>query len=193
MDSGWIKALELPAKITGGLFAASVLIWIVDGSSTLNLDDIGSWMRPLVVVLMILTGCLFVSSIIPQLWQSTESYRFKRRITAQHEVRVRRFKEDIPYLTEKEKKILGYLRHHKQKRFTGASDAGHATTLLSKGYIRFIGVRGQIVDAMDMPFEVAEHVWEVIEAQPDDFPHVPEFSDRSSGRVEMQPWRQRIF
>lgn len=188
MDAGWIKALELPAKITGGLFAACVLIWLVDGSDALSLDDLGSWARPLLVVIAILSGCLFVSSIIPEVWQATESHRLERRSRAHHKKRIQEFIADIPYLTEKEKTILGYLRHYKKKRFTGAQDAGHAATLLSKGYIRYIGVKGQTVSIMDVPFEVSSHVWEVVEARPDDFPHRPEYSDRSK-KVEVKPWR----
>ncbi|WP_306005602.1 hypothetical protein [Aquicoccus porphyridii] len=192
VDSGWIKALELPAKITGGLFAASVLILLVDGSDALNLHKLGSWAQPLVVVVVILSGCLFASSIIAEVWQATESYRLKRQSKAHHKKRVQEFIADIPYLTENEKVILGYLRHYKQKRFTGAHDAGHARTLLSRGYVRYIGVAGQAIDPRDVPFEVSSHVWEVVEARPDDFPHRPKYSDKTK-RVEVFPWRERLF
>ena len=192
MDSGWIKALELPARITGGLFAAAILILLIDGSDALNLDDLGSWARPLCFVIFILAGCLFVFSVVPEVWKATEGYRLERRRKALYAKCVQDFIADIPYMTDKEKIILGYLRHHKQKRFTAAQDGGHARTLLSKGYVRYIGVKGQAIDLMDVPFEVARHVWEVIEARPNDFPHRPKYSD---GRLkaEIQPWRERLL
>ncbi len=166
---------------------ASFLIWFVDGSNILNLDDIGIWAQPTLVVVAILSGCLFVSSIIPDVWKATEGYRLEKREKALRRKRTQDFIEDIPFLTKNEKTILGYLRHHKQKRFNGAADAGRANTLLSKGYIRCILVRGQVFDPNGVPFEVSSLVWEVLEARPDDFPYSPQYSDRSN-RVEVYPW-----
>ena len=192
MDSGLIKALELPAKITGGIFVASVLIWLFDGSDTLNLDDFGPWARSLSIIVLTLSGCLFASAIIQKSWEATESYRTARQRKKKHRKLVNDFSAQIPYLNEKEKIILGYLRHNNQKRFTGADDAGHARTLLSKGYVRYIAFQGQVVSARDVPFEVSEHVWEVVEARPEDFPHNPEFSNRDN-KVEVHPWRERLW
>ncbi|WFE76021.1 hypothetical protein [Roseinatronobacter sp. S2] len=131
-------------------------------------------------------------SIIPEGWKATEGYRIDRRRKAFHTKKKQAFLADIPYLTDKERIILGYLRHHKQKRFTGAQDAGHAVTLLAKGYVQFIGVKGQAIDLLDVPFEVTSYVWEVVEALPDEFPHRPQYSDRSKA-VEVHPWRERMF
>ncbi|OAN80717.1 hypothetical protein A8B78_10040 [Jannaschia sp. EhC01] len=109
---------------------------------------------------------------------------------ARHKKLVEAFTEDIPYLTKKDKFIPGYLRHHKQKRFAAERHAGHARTLFSKGYIYIVAVKGQQVSLLDVPFEVASHVWEVVESRPEDFPHKPERSKRDS-RIETHPWRER--
>lgn len=50
----------------------------------------------------------------------------------------RRFVEDIPTLTEDERQILGYLRHHRIRTFDSDIDGGYACTLLSKGYVRHV-------------------------------------------------------
>jgi hypothetical protein len=50
------------------------------------------------------------------------------------------FRDYIPHLTDKERQILGYLRHKKMKTFTADNDGGYAGTLLARRFIRYIGV-----------------------------------------------------
>jgi len=78
MDSGWIKALELPAKITGGVFVACGAVLLLDRSEALNLNDIASWVRPLVVVLWIASGCLFGASLLADAWSYGVAFWKKR-------------------------------------------------------------------------------------------------------------------
>ena len=78
MDSGWIKALELPEKITGGLFVACAVIWFLDGTETLNLDDVASWLRPVILIIWVGSGCLFVASLVGNAWAAGAAY-LKRR------------------------------------------------------------------------------------------------------------------
>jgi hypothetical protein len=78
VDSGWIKALELPAKITGGLFIACAVIWYLDGNDTLKLDDIGSWLRPVILIIWVGSGALFGASIVGDVWAVGAAYLKKR-------------------------------------------------------------------------------------------------------------------
>lgn len=78
MDSGWIKALELPAKITGGLFVACALIWFLDGTDVLNLDDVVSWLRPVILIIWVGSGCLFGASLVGEIWGAGAAYLKKR-------------------------------------------------------------------------------------------------------------------
>lgn len=192
MDSGWIKALELPAKITGALFVASCVILLIDGTDSLSLSDIGTWARPLITIILVGSGCLFVFSAMSTAWESTTGVRTSWLRKRWYKKRRQDFIDDIRFLTERERKILGYLRHYNQKRFTGTQDGGHARTLVAKGYVHFIGVEGQGVDPMNVPYEVADYVWEVIEARPNDFPHQPVFSS-GQARTEVHPWRVPMF
>lgn len=102
----------------------------------------------------------------------------------------RRFIEDIPTLTEHERQILGYLRHHRQRAFDTDMDGGYANTLLSKGYVRHV-YGAQAVDQTRVPTHVVDYVWRVVNERPGDFPHDPKWS-RERGhrsRVETHPWR----
>lgn len=78
MDSGWIKALELPAKITGGVFIACGLIWYLDGNDTIKLEGIGPWLRPVIMIIWIVSGSLFGMSIVVDIWKAGVDYLQKR-------------------------------------------------------------------------------------------------------------------
>ena len=47
---------------------------------------------------------------------------------------------------------------------------------------------GQRFDVDKVPMAVPDHVWRVLEEQPDQFPYKPEYSE-DRHKVEMQPWR----
>jgi hypothetical protein len=100
------------------------------------------------------------------------------------------FIAEIPFLNEHERKILCYLREKKQKTFDVDQDGGYASTLLGKRYIYFIGQHGQAIDPVRVPVAVAEHVWQVLQERPEDFPYTPEIrSDARGGKFEVHPWR----
>jgi hypothetical protein len=90
---------------------------------------------------------------------------------------------------DRSRQILGYLREKKTKSFTADHDGGYAGTLLARGFIRYIGVRGQTFDMDKCPMAVSEHVWKVMEEQPVAFPYEPEYRSTYGKRYEMEPWR----
>lgn len=95
------------------------------------------------------------------------------------------FRDHVPYLSAKERQILGYLLHHRIKTFTADHNGGYAATLIARGYIRYAGVRGQSFDMDNCPMLVPEYVWKVLEEDPSKFPYTP---DMSHGQ-EVHPWR----
>jgi len=89
----------------------------------------------------------------------------------------------LPYMSEKEREIIGYLLAKKQRVFTADADAGDAATLLGKRYIR-IAVKGeQEVLHHSVPMEVPEHLWKVLEDRKAMFPAL------DPGKYEAPPWR----
>lgn len=142
----------------------------------------------LVVGLCILGLMLWVASILGVL----NSF-FSPRLRLAHWSRVRRQSKAIenylPFMTEKEKTIIGYLLKYNQKTFTAAADGGHAVTLISRGIIVRQMIGGQQASAMDVPMGVPDHVWEVLEKHKDKFPHKPEMNRGT----EVYPWRERLW
>ncbi|CTQ67163.1 hypothetical protein [Roseibium alexandrii] len=96
----------------------------------------------------------------------------------------KQFADDIPRLTDRERMIFGYLLHHNQDTFTAAADAGHATTLVAKGYIYSIGVHGQSVSAARVPFKVRPEVWNLLQDRKEEFPHTA----RNGRGGDSPPW-----
>ena len=144
--------------------------------------------KTIVYLSMFVCGALALASLGPPIQRGTSAMwtQLKRR---RAKARARQaFINDIPFLSEDERKILGYLREKKQKTFGVNVDGGYASTLLGKRYIYAITQPGQVFDYNRMPVAVAEHVWEVILQRPDDFPYRPEFSS-GHPKVETYPWR----
>ena len=77
--------------------------------------------------------------------------------------------EEIDTLSKKEREILAYLLHHKQRMFTCDADGGHATTLLSRGIVRRALKPGQVFNYEDMPVEIPREVWRFLRARVDQF------------------------
>ncbi len=111
---------------------------------------------------------------------------FSPRVWIVHWRRVRQQKKAaehyIPYMNERERKIIAYLLAHNQKMFTADSDGGYATTLVSRGIVVRALIGGQVFAANDMPLAVPDHVWEVLEKHKDKFPYRP-------SKDEGHPWR----
>jgi hypothetical protein len=92
----------------------------------------------------------------------------------------------IPFMSPKDRQIIGYLLQHRQKTFSCASDGGYAAALIARGIIRMAARPGQMVDLEDVPHLIPDYIWEVLEQHRDQFPHRPEMD----GRVEVEPWRE---
>jgi hypothetical protein len=125
---------------------------------------------------MLIAAGLAIASLLASLQRVSEA-AWRRR---QQRQAVRReeqaFRDYVPYLTENERQILGYLREKKLKSFLADHDGGYAGTLLARGFVVYVGVRGQSFDLDKTPMAVPEHVWKVLEEQPGSFPYKPEYS-----------------
>jgi hypothetical protein len=92
-----------------------------------------------------------------------------------------------PFMTPKEKEIIGYLLKHNLKTFTADSDGGYAVTLLSREIARVAVIDGQIIDQRDVPVIIPDHIWDVLAAYKDQFPYVANDDDYDDAPAH--PWR----
>jgi hypothetical protein len=137
------------------------------------------WLAFLVSLFLTLAnmGHTVTDFLQPRIWLATWVRRRQQRQTTL---------EYIPFMTEKERKIVAYLLHHKQKTFTAASDGGYATTLISRQIVVRALVPGQMFAGEDMPLMIPDHIWDVLAEHKDAFPYTPQH--RHDG-VEPHPWR----
>ena len=120
MDPGWIKALELPAKITGGLFLACAAIWSLDNAGTLKLDAVASWLRPAIMIIWVGSGCLFGASLVSDVWVASIAY-LKKRAAAQETAAKQA--ADIRAIEEHRKSIIAHLDRLSEKEVYEAAKA----------------------------------------------------------------------
>lgn len=93
--------------------------------------------------------------------------------------------EYIPYMTQKEREIIGYLLNHNQKIFVADVDGGFAVPLISRRICVRALQPGQAFDQSDTPFAVPDHIWEVLVAHKNEFP----YRTPKRGEPPGVPWR----
>ncbi|MEY8096316.1 hypothetical protein AB9F29_02715 [Falsihalocynthiibacter sp. S25ZX9] len=168
MDSGWIKALELPAKVTGGVFVACIVIWTCDRVEVLNLDGIGTWLRTTVVLLGILSGCLFVFSVFTDFWNAARGWQ-KQRVenTTQNNAIIAAQKKSLIHLdqlSEQENSLVAAALKEDSPSFTYWANASGAGQLIAKGLL-YSPAGSYHMD--HFPFTFHDFAWEEIKVRRD--------------------------
>jgi hypothetical protein len=105
-----------------------------------------------------------------------------QRPNPQSQEETEKVEDYIPFMTPKDKEIIGYLLHHNQRMFDCEPDGGHARLLLSRGIVRIAARPGQQVAYMNVPFEIPLNIWNVLVKHKQLFPCV---TDDDGGH----PWR----
>jgi hypothetical protein len=146
------------------------------------------WMS-LIWVTMLLTFGLALAPVGSSLQAHVHRSLQKREWRQHQQEAEQEFRDYIEHLTDNERQILGYLLAKNQKTFDVADDGGYAASLIARGFVVHLGVRGQILNAHRVPVGVREDVWRVIKEQPDKFPYTPHYSSGPGRKVETHPWR----
>lgn len=186
MGELFAKAADL-LKASGwqtGCLAIATAIFITLTSRGV-LPELGPSLRLAAWIILFLSAALTVAAVGPSIEKPIKAWISKLTVRTKMKALEADFRRQVPYLSEKERQILGYLLYHRIKTFTADHDGGYAATLLARGYIRYAGVGGQSFDIDKCPMLVPEYVWKVLEEDPSKFPYVP---DLESGH-EAHPWR----
>ena len=175
-----------PGQLGGLALGSAAFAWLlVSPVMPPSAEGAFIWMAAALCVMCMSAGLVFGTAVEWAVGQIGR--RLRRELIARRNRAV--FRAYVPYLTPKERKILGYLLHHKQKTFEIAADGGHAGGLLARGFIQFRGVAGQAFDIDNRIAVVPDDVWVVMEELSSDFPYSPEIDGSGRNRVETHPWR----
>jgi len=158
----------------------------------LSITDLIPGMENLVPLLWIATfiaAALAVAAFLSDLEQRVRRWG---AVWERHRARknaAREFRSYLPFLSDKERQILGYIREKKLKTFEAAMDGGYANGLLARRFIVQIAAPGQVFNEQSATMAVPDFVWAILQEQPDHFPYKPEYSGGRDS-VETQPWRK---
>ena len=183
VDPKWLEILKASGWQTTFLaLGCAVFLWL----AALNIipTDALPWIIPVAWAGLIIFGALGLASIGQSAARTFPVHVWIKRRILLHKAQTK-VADYIPFMSDKERQIIGYLLKYRRKMFDCAHDGGYAAPLLARGIVIMAGVRGQVFDMEHMPMAVPDHVWEVLERHADKFPHRPEIN----GKTEVQPWR----
>lgn len=181
-DAKWLEILKASGWQTTALTIAFVVFIILVNTEIVPTTDSPLWVA-IPTIAALICGCLALATIGDGLVRAIKpAARFEKwRRVRQDQKMVWDF---IPYMTDRDRAIIGYLLHHNQKMFQHDQDGGYAASLIAKGIIRPAGRPGQVVDLLWVPFEIPDHIWAVLEENRDSFPYQPPTNTKD----EKHPW-----
>ena len=171
MDSGWLKALELPAKITGGVLAACVIALYGDNKGLLSLSKIGPWFRPVLQVIAVFAGALFAANILSDFLVYCRGYQAKiaaekekvedeRKKAAAEEAAKKKSVSHLDKLSEEETYIVADALKKNTPSIKWWLHSGGAAQLCAKGLLQQLPGQYQ---TNHWPFIFYDFAWEAIE------------------------------
>jgi hypothetical protein len=188
LDSGWLTILKASAWQLVGLSLALSIFWLLLLAEILPPSDSAFVVYGLPLAILTTAG-LGLASLVEQVTKLATAALKKRREAAEQERRIaehqRKFIEHIPYMTNNELAIYGYLLTHSQKSFTAEMDGGHAASLYKRKFIQTDAQSGHSYNPYEFPFSVPDHIWSILEEKRDKFPS--EFKDKKL------PWFRSRF
>ena len=181
-DPKWLEILKASGWQTTALSIACGLIFVLIKFKVIPTTDSPLWLA-LPAIGALIFGCLALAAMFSALAKVINPAaifdRWRLKCSKKRAAR-----EFIPYMTEKDREIIGYLLYHNQKMFQAVDDGGYAAPLISKGIIQRSVVHGQIIHQNWIPFEVPDYVWSELEKNRQEFPYKPP----PAGEVEKHPW-----
>lgn len=174
-DPRWLEILKAGGSTFLAIFITSLTIWILIQMGHLPRSDDFWQVYGLPIVIILSFSMIFIRAIDfiskeYHLHQRTKNWFFLRA----DQKRIARY---LPFMTEGEKDILGWMIHKKIKVLIAPVDGGKAASLLSSKILVRHAHPGQIVDTLSTPFRVPDHVWEVLEKHIEIFPEAERYDN----------------
>ena len=165
----YLEVLSVGPWILGVFCVAFLVMGVLYQSSSLKLVGGISGMITLAKILEALTN-----AIRPRI------ARWRRRRLEQKAA-----EGFIPYMTARDKAIIGYLLYRNQKMFLADKTGELAVSLIARGIIRNALQHGQAFTPLQVPFCVPDHIWTVLERNRKSFPYT-----RPDRTEELYPWKE---
>lgn len=181
-DPRWLEILKASGWQTTALTLACILIVVFIKQGIIPTTDSPLWVA-IPSIAGLIFGFLSLAAIGNALVKAMEPNK-RIKIWLLKRQKAKQVRDFIPFMTNKDREIIGYLLYHNQKTFQAESDGGYAAPLISKGIIRVACKPGQIFDHSWTPFEVPDYAWSELEKNKSSFPYTPP----QKGEIEKHPW-----
>jgi len=184
--SKWLEVLKTAITTAGiykfALAAVCVLYWLAARNQWIPSAD--PWELRAAALGFILFASLWLATVISSIFSIfSPRYWIVHWIKNHNEKKwVRKY---IPYMTPKEREIIGYLLSKNQKMLLTSIDGGEANTLISRGIIVQAVRPGQAYNQLNVPMAIPDHIWDVLVQHKDEFRYIA-----PRHKPDSLPWRR---
>lgn len=169
-DSSWINALKLPTQVIIGLFLAFLVLLGLDWAAVLPLATFGELTKPIVIVLLVVSGALSITGIgayIKDQWARRNSHTLvamRRQLRAQEKESEKAKAqcvalERIEHLSSKELRYLANCLKEGSQSFYTYVHSPAVTTLMGKGLVY---TPGGTHHQDHYPFTIYDFAWKAL-------------------------------
>lgn len=127
-----------------------------------------SWEIRLSAAGAMLFGALWLAGVFLGAWKlskATEKIKYKLYICSEK----KRVQEYIPYMSEKDRLFVAHLLAKNEKTFVTDMNGGNAVNLIAQRLIYRTALSGHTYNMLRCPYEVPDHVWDVLQENKDYF------------------------
>ena len=181
-DPRWLELLKASGFQTGAVAVACATLLFLGRWEFFPPFD--TWVIYVLFVAMVVCASLALASLLSTFFQMVPLHTFAIQALNRRNERIA-IEQYIPFMTTKEKEIIGYLLAKNQKIFAADDDGGYAAPLISRGIVRVAARPGQIFDLHRVPMGIPDHIWKAFARRRDEFPYTPP----QDGNTDKEPWR----
>jgi len=178
MDAKWLAILKESGWKTGAIAVASGIFLLLFYLEVLQPPENQAWIYVPTGILLVATS-LAIASFIKRI---TDYIKPQERFDASRRLKKERsqINEELQYLDDRERDVLGYLLYNKTRMVSVEVDGGWIKTLISKGIFQSALRPGQMFDVLSVPYQIPPYVWQILEENRDQFPDKPSPRHRES-------------
>jgi hypothetical protein len=172
-----LNALKLPTHVIAGLFLCSLLLLAFDYFSIIDLTEIYSLARPLVIIAAILCGCLTLAVFVGAVYDHWKQRHKKTLLARRREIRHAEEKRNLAeyqtevlkrldYLSKEEVRYVANCLRKNEQSFLAYVYSGPLSNMHAK---RLVGSPGGAHHQDYYPYYFHDFVWEALLLRKDEF------------------------
>lgn len=169
-DSSWINALKLPTQVIIGLFLAFLVLLGLDWAAVLTLATFGELTKPIVIVLLVISGSLSITGIGAYIKDQLERHKSHSLVAMRKQLRAQEKEsertkaqgaalERIEHLSPKELRYLANCLREGSQSFYTYVHSPPVTTLMGKGLVY---TPGGTHHQDHYPFTIYDFIWKAL-------------------------------